>query len=187
MAKILAYDLDLLVNDLTWSYKNLLDCKIYTDWRYKINHIRGKYLVIRCNCPKQYVPVVLKWLRINNVNYDSLSLNPDMPDFQEKPVVAVDMDGTLTQEVCWNEDQCKNAKPSKLIHNLISSKDLFIVLWTARQENLIPASLEWLERHKVPFQAISKKKMAATLYVDDKTVNPVPDKAKRLAKKLLSI
>ncbi len=188
MAKILAYDLAILINQIDWTYEDLLRYRVDTTWQYRLSQIKGKYIVIRCDCPFKYVPQVLKWLRINNVEYDSLSLDPDMPDVQEKPVVAIDIDGTLTKEICWNEDQCKKANPSKLVKKVISAyKDVLVVLWTARREEFIPTTLQWMVKNNVPFHAVSTEKMAATLYIDDKTINPVPKKAKKLAKKLLSI
>jgi hypothetical protein len=37
---------------------------------------------------------------------------------------------------------------------------------------LIPATLEWLRRNNVQYQAFSNKKASADIYIDDKNIKP---------------
>lgn len=44
----------------------------------------------------------------------------------------------------------------------------FVIIYTARKDELIPATLEWLRRNNVRWHAFSNIKIPASLYVDDK-------------------
>ena len=89
-------------------------------------------------------------------------------------VIGVDLDGCLAIEECWTPEQCLNATPNLELIQLLRDKfpGCLIIIWTARVDELIPASLKWLRKHDVPFRAISNLKMGADLYIDDKTLNP---------------
>lgn len=88
-------------------------------------------------------------------------------------IIAVDMDGTLCKEVCWDERACVHATPNHKMINLVNqlSKTKHIVIYTARKDNLIPVTLQWLRLHDVHFDAISNKKMPADIYIDDKAIH----------------
>ncbi len=88
-------------------------------------------------------------------------------------IIAVDMDGTLCKEVCWTVEDCNNATPNDQMINTINelSKIHHIVVYTARKDSLIPATLQWLRRFEVKFNAISNTKMAADVYIDDKAIH----------------
>ena len=89
-------------------------------------------------------------------------------------VIAVDLDGTLTMDECWTVEACLNAEPNIEFIQLLREKfdNCLIIVWTARKDELIPASLKWLRKHGVPFRAISNLKMGCDLAIDDKTIRP---------------
>ena len=85
-------------------------------------------------------------------------------------VLVVDVDGTLTEEICWTEEECQNATPNqKMIDKLRELYfQYYIVIGTARRVELATATIKWLYKHDVPFNAIDFRKTAGDLYVDDK-------------------
>ena len=88
-------------------------------------------------------------------------------------VILIDMDGTLTYEVCYTEEECLCATPRKDVIARVNeiAKKYFVVIWTARVDNLIPATLRWLRINEVRFQAISNNKTPTDVgYVDDKCI-----------------
>ena len=89
-------------------------------------------------------------------------------------IIAVDMDGTLSKQICWTPEQCLNAEPNMTIVNMVKKieRSNFVIIHTARRDELIPATLQWLRKHNIRFQAISNNKMAADVYIDDKCYNP---------------
>ena len=88
-------------------------------------------------------------------------------------VIACDMDGVLCKEECWNKNEVLNATPNQKNINKINElyNYNFIVIYTARRDHLLPATLEWLRKHGVKFHAISNNKMAADVYIDDKAID----------------
>jgi uncharacterized HAD superfamily protein len=88
-------------------------------------------------------------------------------------VYLVDLDGTLTKEIGFTEEACYNAKPN--IPMIDRTNELyrfnFIVIYTARRDELIPVSLEWLRRNGVRFHAFSNNKVPADYYVDDRMIS----------------
>lgn len=83
------------------------------------------------------------------------------------------MDGTLCRGVCWTPKQCLNAKPNKKVIQKVNkmANECYLVIWTARRNHLIPATIEWCRKHGIHFQAISNNKSAGDLYIDDNCVN----------------
>ncbi len=88
-------------------------------------------------------------------------------------IIAVDMDGTICKEVCWDENDCRNATPNNKMIDVVNalSKTKHVVVYTARKDGLIPETLAWLRRHEVKFDSISNNKMPADAYIDDKAIN----------------
>jgi len=88
-------------------------------------------------------------------------------------IFAMDLDGVLAEGSAWTPDDCLKAKP--IIENIEITNKLFkkyfVVIYTARIDELIPATLEWLRRNNVRYHAISNIKMCATLYCDDKAID----------------
>lgn len=89
-------------------------------------------------------------------------------------VICVDIDGTLARGVAWNEVDCLSAEPNlELIARIAEMyQSNYIIIHTARRDNLIPATLEWLRRNNVRYHAISNLKSPADLYIDDKALRP---------------
>lgn len=89
-------------------------------------------------------------------------------------VIAVDLDGTLCQRSCWTIEEARNAIPRLDVIDKVNKIGLlnFIVIFTARRDELIPVSLEWLRKNNVRFHAISNIKMPADKYIDDLAINP---------------
>jgi len=85
-------------------------------------------------------------------------------------VIAVDIDGVLCEGEAWTPEDCLSAKPKKKNIERVNElyKTNFIVIYTARRDHLIEATLKWLRTNGVDFQAFSNKKMSADLYLDDK-------------------
>jgi len=92
---------------------------------------------------------------------------------QDIKIILFDLDGTLTKETCWTEEECLEATPIKKNVEAIKklARDHFVIIWTARKDHLISASLKWLRKHDIPFQAISNNKTSADYYIDDKAYN----------------
>ena len=88
-------------------------------------------------------------------------------------VILVDIDGCLTADTAWTSEDCLRAKPRLDVIEKVNElyKENFIVLYTARRDHLIPATLEWCRRNNVHFQAISNLKVGAEIYIDDRCVN----------------
>ena len=96
--------------------------------------------------------------------------------FADNPylIIHVDMDKTLTMETCWTIEECYNVKPNiqmvKAV-NTIAQRDV-VIIYTARQNHLIPATIDWLNKYNVRYDAISNIKRPTCLYIDDKSFNP---------------
>ena len=91
-----------------------------------------------------------------------------------KQVICVDLDGTLCNGEAWTEEDCLLATPRTDIIEKVNAlyQRNFIVLYTARRDFLIPASLEWLRKNNVRYHAWSNIKIPATKYIDDKFFSP---------------
>lgn len=87
---------------------------------------------------------------------------------------AVDLDGTLTQEPCWTNEQCIRAKAREDVIWLINDlyrKGHIIIIWTARREVLRASTEYWLRVNEVFFHALNMNKLGASVYFDDKAVS----------------
>lgn len=88
-------------------------------------------------------------------------------------VINLDCDGTLTKSICWTPKECLKAKFIERLRPSLEAlyKHHFLVIYTARRDYLIPATLEWLRRNNIPYHAISNKKIPGN-YIDDKSYRP---------------
>ena len=88
-------------------------------------------------------------------------------------LIMVDLDGTLTQEVAFTIDECRKATPVKVIIDKVTELYAanFIVIYTARRDELLPVTLEWLRVNNIRYHAISNLKIPADVYVDDKMMS----------------
>ena len=85
----------------------------------------------------------------------------------------VDIDGTLCEGAAYSPEECLAAKPKMEMVakvNELSLRD-YIIIYTARQDFLIPATLAWLRKHGVIFHAISNNKIPG-VQVDDRCLYP---------------
>lgn len=89
-------------------------------------------------------------------------------------VILVDVDGTLCEEVCYTPETCRTATPRLDVIERVNQlyERNFIVIYTARRDHLIPATLEWLRGAGVHFHSISNFKIPCELLVDDKAMTP---------------
>jgi len=92
---------------------------------------------------------------------------------EKAKVIHCDLDGTLCVGEAFTEQECLDAKPRldviKKINDMFHKK--YIIIWTARRNDLIGASITWLNRHGVLYNAIDNKKGATDIYLDDKCLN----------------
>lgn len=88
-------------------------------------------------------------------------------------VLLWDMDNTLCKGISWTPEDCLRAEPN--LENIEKvnalSKNHFIIIYTARRDENIPATLEWLRRNNIRFHAISNTKIGG-LYVDSENLRP---------------
>ena len=92
---------------------------------------------------------------------------------EKAKIVHLDMDGTLCKGECYTHQECLDAQPRldviEKVNKLFQKK--YVVIWTARRRDLIEATIIWLERHGVLYNAIDPKKGATDIYIDDKCLN----------------
>jgi uncharacterized HAD superfamily protein len=86
--------------------------------------------------------------------------------------IGVDMDGTLTNETCWTPEDCLNATPKQSVIDYVNSlyKMNYIIINTARADELIPATIKWLRKHNVRYTAINNQKVSLDHHIDDKNL-----------------
>lgn len=72
-----------------------------------------------------------------------------------------DVDGTLTNEECFTVQQCLDATPNmKRIQDAQDAySDSIVLIYTARRDNLVPATFEWLRKHNVRWHWFSNIKV----------------------------
>lgn len=89
-------------------------------------------------------------------------------------VILVDLDNTLCIGEAWTIKDCISMLPNTPVKNKVNKlyQTNFIVVYTARRDNLIPATLQWLRQNNVMYHAISNHKCSADIYVDDKSIKP---------------
>ncbi len=87
-------------------------------------------------------------------------------------VILIDCDGTLTKGICWTPEDCLNAEPrQEVIDKVNSLSNMWVIVYTARRDELIPATIQWLRKHNVRYHAISNIKIPACVgYVDDNSI-----------------
>jgi len=88
-------------------------------------------------------------------------------------LIAVDLDGTLSEGSCWNITDDPEPIPKMIdFINSLYIKGAHIVIYTARQPNMYQMTLAWLIKHNVYFHGINMRvKIGADLYIDDKSLN----------------
>ena len=96
-----------------------------------------------------------------------------MQSAMKRKVIAVDLDGVLCEGAAWTVEEVPAMKPRedviKKVNELYEMN--FVVIYTARRDPLIPATLEWLRRNNVRFHAFSNIKIGAEQYIDDRAIS----------------
>lgn len=89
-------------------------------------------------------------------------------------LVMVDMDDTLTLGTAWTAEDCLNAVPN--VPMIIAMNYVFrgevVIIYTARKDDLMSATHEWVKRNGIYNCGISNDKCPADIYIDDKAFNP---------------
>jgi hypothetical protein len=88
-------------------------------------------------------------------------------------IIAYDMDGTLCKEVCWTVKECLHATPNQKIidHCNLHYENSITIIYTARQDCLLEATVRWLRIHGVRYWAISNQKLHFDTLYDDNVFN----------------
>lgn len=92
----------------------------------------------------------------------------------EPKIYLVDIDGTLTEETCFTEEECRKATPNLKMIKWVQEKfnTDFIIIYTARRRSLYQATMEWLDRYDIPFHAYKDTKTPGVI-VDLDSINKV--------------
>jgi uncharacterized HAD superfamily protein len=85
--------------------------------------------------------------------------------------IGVDLDNTLCDGEHWiSAEDCLHAKPRldmiKYINETYYPND-FVIIYTARQNWLMTATFEWLDKNNVRYHAVMNKKCPLDLLIDD--------------------
>jgi uncharacterized HAD superfamily protein len=83
-------------------------------------------------------------------------------------IIAVDVDGTLCVEQCWCPNDVLDATPIKkniFMVNRLHVKN-FIIIYTARRDEMMSNTLIWLKKHNVRYHAVSNHKIPFDFYLD---------------------
>ncbi len=88
-------------------------------------------------------------------------------------IIAVDCDETLTHEVAWEPSEVALCTPKKEFIEKINTlyRHNFIVIYTARRDELMTETFKWLKKHGVLFHAVSNIKIPSAKYIDDKALH----------------
>ena len=88
-------------------------------------------------------------------------------------ILAVDMDGVLSEGDSFTDEECLKAKPiQKIIDkvNKLNRQGVFIIIHSSRKEWLREATTYWLNVHKVRYNAIVLGKLWSNYYLDDRNL-----------------
>lgn len=86
---------------------------------------------------------------------------------------AIDLDMTLTKDVCYTPEECRKARPNTKMIECVNelSKKHHIVIHTARRDELMAETHAWLRRHNVLHVGVCNEKRPYDYYVDDKNLS----------------
>ena len=85
-----------------------------------------------------------------------------------RQIIGIDVDETLCKEVCWTIEQVRTATPQTKVIKKVNAlyEDNFIIIYTARRDSLMSATLVWLRDHGVRFHAVSNHKIPLNVMLD---------------------
>ena len=91
----------------------------------------------------------------------------------EHKVIGVDCDLTLTLDTAWDPDEALACKPNWKVIERVNElyKRNWIIVYTARADNLIANTLVWLRRHGIKHHGICNEKRVFDFWIDDRAVN----------------
>lgn len=97
----------------------------------------------------------------------------DLEVFKVRKLIAVDFDGTLTNEGRFWRDEpiIPNLKIIDWINDKYKQGHI-IIIHTARPWNIAKETIAWLVKHGVRYHGVNFEKMSADYYIDDKAINP---------------
>lgn len=89
--------------------------------------------------------------------------------------IGIDLDNTLCVGKHWSSpEKALKARPIKEMIDYSNQyyRDDFVIIYTARQNFLMSATFEWLDRNNVKYHAVMNKKCPLDLLIDDKAIWP---------------
>jgi len=84
--------------------------------------------------------------------------------------IGCDLDNTLCVGKHWlTPEECLKAVPNKKAIEFVNKlyKDDFIVIYTARQNFLMSATFDWLDKNGVCYHAVANGKIPLDILIDD--------------------
>ena len=83
----------------------------------------------------------------------------------------MDLDQTLCYQTCFTPEECLAVKPIQIMIDKVNELAIrdYIIIYTARRDELIPATLKWLRKNDVHYHGISNNKVPG-FYVDDRSL-----------------
>jgi len=83
----------------------------------------------------------------------------------------VDLDHTLTDSNCFTAEECLKAKPIQVMIDKVNQLAIrdYVIIYTARHDELIPTTLKWLRKNDVHYHGISNNKVPG-FYIDDRSL-----------------
>lgn len=90
----------------------------------------------------------------------------------EPKIYLIDIDRTLTNEVCFTPEECLKATPNEEVIEWVNEKynSDFIIIYTARRRALYHATRTWLDKYNVKFHAFKDEKTPGVI-VDLDAIN----------------
>jgi hypothetical protein len=90
-----------------------------------------------------------------------------------RTVLAYDLDGTMTNEICWSKEACLKATPNQKVIDDCNGhyEDAITIIYTARKDEFIPETLEWLRNNGVRYWGVNNTKMHFDNLLDDNVTN----------------
>lgn len=87
----------------------------------------------------------------------------------KREIIAIDIDGTLTESVCFTVEEVEAAIPRPGAAETVNAAfdQGYVIIYTARRDHLISPTLGWLRRHGFRWHAISNNKIPFDRYIDN--------------------
>jgi uncharacterized HAD superfamily protein len=81
-------------------------------------------------------------------------------------ILLIDVDGTLTNEVCYTPEECEKATPKMDAIDKVNERfrNDFIIIYTARRNDLYIATIDWLNKYGVKYHAVKFEKTPGVIF-----------------------